>query len=108
MSISCNVVQDLIVLFQENTVSEETRQEIRSHLKECRNCCRVYREYAHLNQEEFHGEPDTENMPELHYGELAARIRRRKRWKHSVVTGAFAVCIGITILVTKAILRGED
>lgn len=108
MSISCNVVQDLIVLFQENTVSEETRQEIRSHLKECRECRRVYREYAHLNQEEFHGEPDTENMPELHYGELAARIRRRKRWKHSVVTGAFAVCIGITILVTKAILRGED
>lgn len=108
MSISCNVAQDLIVLFQENTVSEETRQEIRSHLKECRDCRRVYSEYAHLNQEEFHAEPALDQMPELHYGEVAARIRRRKAWKHSVVTGAFAVCIGITVLVTKAILRGED
>ena len=108
MSINCNVAQDLIVLFQENTVSEETRQEIRNHLKVCRDCRRVYSEYAHLNQEEFHAEPDTENMPELHYGELAARIRRRKRFKHSVVAGAFAACIGITVLVTKAILRGED
>ena len=34
MSMSCNVVQDLIVLFQENTVSDETRAEIRDHLKE--------------------------------------------------------------------------
>lgn len=108
MSISCNVAQDLIVLFQEKTVSEETRQEIRSHLKECRECRRVYREYAHLNQEEYHAEPDVDQMPELHYGELAARIRRRKRWKHSVVSAAFAVVIGITVLVTRAILRGED
>ena len=108
MSISCNVAQDLIVLFQENTVSEETRQEIRSHLKECRQCRRVYREYAHLNQEEFHEEPKVDQMPEFHYEELAARIRRRKRFKHAVVTGAFAVCIGITVVVTKAILRGED
>ena len=54
MSMNCNVVQDLIVLFQENTVSDETRREIREHLKECRACRKVYREYAHLNQEELH------------------------------------------------------
>ena len=107
MSISCNVVQDLIVLFQENTVSEDTRREIREHLKECRACRKVYREYAHLNQEELHFEPELRPEVELQYGELAARIRRRKFWKHTVVTSAFAVCIGITALVTRAILRNE-
>ena len=107
MSISCNVVQDLIVLFQENTVSDETRSEIREHLKGCRACRRVYREYAHLNQEEYHPEPEAKCIPEPQYGELAKRIKKRKFWKHTVVNGAFAVCIGITVLVTRAILRNE-
>ena len=107
MSISCNVVQDLIVLFQEKTVSEETRCEIREHLKECRACRKVYREYAHLNQEELHFEPETQPEEGLGYGELAARIRRRKFWKHTVVTSAFALCIGITVWVTRAIFRNE-
>ena len=107
MSISCNVVQDLIVLFQENTVSEETRAEIRAHLKECRACRRVYREYANLNQEELHFEPEARPEYEFNYDALAARIRKRKIWKHGVVTGAFAVCIGITVWVTTAIMRNE-
>jgi len=108
MSLNCNVVQDLIVLFQEGTVSEETRREIRIHLKECRECRRVYREYARLNQEDFHMAQEPQPERELLYGEVAARIRRRKVWRHSVVTAAFAACIAITVIVTKAILRGED
>lgn len=107
MSMSCNVVQDLIVLFQEKTVSEETRREVRNHLKECRECRRVYREYANLNQEELHFEPEVRPQYEYDYEALAARIRKRKFWKHTVVTSAFAVCIGITVLVTRAILRNE-
>lgn len=108
MSISCNAVQDLIVLFQENTVSEETRREIREHLKECRACRKVYREYAYLNQEELHFAPEAAPEADFSYKELAARIRRRKFWKHTVVTGAFAACIGITVLVTRAILENEN
>lgn len=108
MSLNCNVVQDLIVLFQEDAVSEETRRDIRTHLKGCRECRRVYREYAHLNQEDFRLEEEPKPERELQYGEVAARIRRRKLWKHSVVTAAFAVCIAITVIVTRAILRGED
>jgi predicted anti-sigma-YlaC factor YlaD len=104
---SCNVVQDLIVLFQEDTVSDETRREVRAHLKECRACRKIYREYAHLNQEELHFEPEIMPEYESGYGELAARIRKRKFWKHTVVTGAFALCIGITVWVTSAILRNE-
>ena len=107
MSMSCNVVQDLIVLFQENTVSEETRREVRDHLKECRACRRVYREYAHLNQEELHFESETRPEYESNYEALAARIRKSKFWKHTVVTSAFAVCIGITVWVTSAIMRNE-
>ena len=108
MSLSCNVVQDLIVLFQEKTVSEETRSEIRTHLKECRECRRVYREYAHLNQENIETEGFERPEHELSYGEIAARMRRRGIRRQSVVGGAFAACIAITVIVTKAILKGAD
>ena len=107
MSISCNAVQDLIVLFQEKTVSDETRREIRNHLKGCRECRKIYREYANLNQEELHFEPETMPETEFSYGDLAARIRKRKLCRDWVVVGAFAVCIGITVWVTRAILRNE-
>ena len=107
MSMNCNVAQDLIVLFQENTVSEETRREIRTHLKECRACRKIYREYAHLNQEELHFEPEARPEYEYDYDRLAARIRKGKMRKHAVVAGAFAVCIGITVWVTSLILRNE-
>ena len=107
MSMSCNVVQDLIVLFQEDTISDETRREVRTHLKECRACRKIYREYAHLNQEELHSEPEALPEFEFGYGELAARIRKRRIRRDWVVTGAFAVCIGITVWVTRAILRNE-
>lgn len=108
MSLNCNVVQDLIVLFQEDAVSEETRRDIRTHLKECKECRRVYSEYAHLNQEDFRLADEPKPERELQYGEVAARIRRRRLWRQSVVTAAFAACIAITVIVTKAILRGED
>ncbi|MDD6035916.1 MAG: zf-HC2 domain-containing protein [Lachnospiraceae bacterium] len=108
MSLSCNVVQDLIVLFQEGVVSEETRRDIRAHLKECRECRRVYREYAFLNREEFHSAKEPKPERELQYGEVAARIRKSKYWSRSIVGAAFALGIGITILVTRAILRGEN
>ena len=107
MSMSCNVVQDLIVLFQEKTVSDETRREIRNHLKGCRECRKIYREYANLNQEELHFEPETMPEAEFSYGDLAARIRKRNLCRDWVVVGAFAVCIGITVWVTRAILRNE-
>ena len=106
MSLECNVVQDLIVLFQENTVSEETRREIREHLKGCRDCKKIYSEYTHLNQENFEG-GEVGSEQELRYKDVAARIRRRKLWRHSVVIAGFAACIGITVMVTRAILRGE-
>lgn len=108
MSLSCNVVQDLIVLFHEDVVSEETRRDIRVHLKGCRECRKLYKEYTHLNQEEFQPEEEPRPEHELSYSRLAERLRKRKLWRHSVVVAAFALCIAITVAVTKAILKGEE
>ncbi len=107
MSLNCNVVQDLIVLFHEEAVSEETSRDIRAHLKGCRACRKLYREYTHLNQEEFQPEEELRPEHELSYSRLAKRLRKRKLWRHSVVVAAFVLCIMITVAVTKAILKGE-
>lgn len=107
MSLSCNVVQDLIVLFQENTVSEETRRDIRTHLKECRDCRRVYREYVNLNHEKMNCGEESKPASELQFAEVAARLRKNRHWSFFVIGAAFSLGIGITVLVTRAILKGE-
>lgn len=107
MNLSCNVVQDLIVLFQENTVSEETRRDIRAHLKECRECRRVYREYSYLNHEEVVHAKEPENVRELQFAEIAARMRKNRNWCSLVISAGFVLGIGVTVMATRAILRGE-
>ncbi|MCH5273018.1 MAG: zf-HC2 domain-containing protein [Lachnospiraceae bacterium] len=107
MNLSCSVVQDLIVLFQENTVSEETRRDIRAHLKECRECRRVYREYSYLNHEEVVRTKEPENVRELQFAEIAARLRKNRNWYFLVVSTGFALGIGVAVMATRAILKGE-
>ena len=38
----CHVVRDLLPLYQDDLVSEETRESIKEHLKECPECSGVY------------------------------------------------------------------
>ena len=44
MKTSCNVVQDVFVLYQDGALSEETRLEVKNHLRKCRDCRAFYQE----------------------------------------------------------------
>lgn len=40
--IPCSVIQDLLVLYEDNVCSEETKQIIEEHVKECEECREIY------------------------------------------------------------------
>lgn len=40
--IPCGVIQDLLVLYEDNVCSEETKQIIEEHVKECEECREIY------------------------------------------------------------------
>lgn len=38
MKISCNIIEDLLPLYVDDMVSEDSRQLVEEHLKECTTC----------------------------------------------------------------------
>ena len=44
MKISCNIIEDLLPLYVEDAVSEDSRQLVEEHLKECVSCRKMLEE----------------------------------------------------------------
>ena len=42
--INCNVIQDILPLYIEDAVSEDTKELVEEHLQDCEICQRVYHE----------------------------------------------------------------
>lgn len=69
MNMKCEVIRDLLPLYVDGVVSEESRKLIEEHLSECADC----REYCSMLQEEF---PDAE---EMQFADETASLKRIKR-----------------------------
>ncbi len=95
---NCSIVRDLLPLYDDRTVSQESAALIRAHLDKCPRC-RDY--YSHIRQvARSMQDPDTRNN--YHYAEVAKKIRRRYISELAVGTIVLsAACIGIYKLVTK-------
>ena len=50
MKISCNIIEDLLPLYVEDAVSEDSRQLVEEHLKECESCRKMQEEIIRENQ----------------------------------------------------------
>ena len=49
MKISCNIIEDLLPLYADDMVSEDSRQLIEEHLKECPSCRKMWEEIMKEN-----------------------------------------------------------
>ena len=50
MKISCNIIEDLLPLYVDDAVSEDSRQLVEEHLKECVSCRKMLEEIKRENQ----------------------------------------------------------
>lgn len=73
MKYDCDVVRDLLPLYEDDTASKKTRELVSEHLKECSDC-REYRENMAGITEFDAKEENTEN-----YAKLAQKLRVRNR-----------------------------
>ena len=93
MNIKCEVIRDLLPLYVEGVVSEESRALIEEHLSECADCS----EYLKLLQEDL---PD---ISEDAFADEAASLKKikskmlRNRVMIVLVTLAFAVIAGAVL-----------
>ena len=51
MKISCNIIEDLLPLYVDDMVSEDSRQLVEEHLKECTTCQKMMEEMKKLMEE---------------------------------------------------------
>lgn len=108
---NCNIIEDLLPLFVEGLVSEETKQEIEKHLKECENCSKVFKEMK-KNNTLFSIENNAEEKLENNEKEIKC-IKNIKRKLTLKVIMYICISIIITILAiniwnTYRIVRDEN
>lgn len=113
MNMTCDVVRDLVELYQDELVSEESRREIRSHLAECSRCRHYYKTYAALNKlgEPLHRAGQIEDAEARSYEVISRRLRRRRLIEiagtgAAVGAGSIMLAVGL-ILLSKSTTPGH-
>lgn len=91
MKISCNVIEDLLPLYIDDVVSEDSRQLVEQHLKECQSCQKMMEEMKKENSL-GKGMPDSTEAKKTAIEPLK-KIRRKIRRKRiaAVLTAVILV-----------------
>ncbi len=113
MSISCDMVIDLISLYHDGAASEDSRRAVREHLRTCPSCAAIYRQYeAELAKSHLRGRGKTV-IPAVSLGEeykkLAKVLQKRKLTDTlSATLLTSAAIIGALALFKKFIDSPDD
>lgn len=79
MKKECAVVQDLLVLYEDDVLKEESKQMIEEHIRGCEECMRIYEDAGKKL-------PDIEGVPEAseneHEMSTVRIIKRMKKELH--------------------------
>ncbi len=109
MNMTCEIVKDLVELYQEKIVSKESAEAIRTHLKGCPECRRYYHDYNVARNTEMAvcspaamGGSMSGTQARL-YEQLSRKLRRRRFLQiagTSAAIGAGSIMLAVGILLT--------
>lgn len=88
--ISCDVVLDLVAIYKDGYASDDTRALVRSHLRSCPECRRLYAEY-HVSQDVRASIPDLPTTPANGYTALARDMRSHQLLSNAAMIGVMAL-----------------
>ena len=101
----CNIVKDLMPLYLDDLCSEETKQELENHMKECEDCKKIKDELA---QPEQTSETQTEDLNKTIAPLKKVKKKMKKKNRLIAVCAVFLVIIlGATGWLTYGQLTGE-
>ncbi len=108
MNMTCEIVRDLVELYQEKIVSRESAESIREHLKGCPECRKYYREYIAAQKAEMAvcspiAASSMSGTQARLYEELSKKLRRRRYLRiagTSAAIGAGSIMLAVGILLT--------
>lgn len=88
--IPCSLIEDLLPLYIEDDVSNETKEIIEAHLNECENCSSLLQEYS---KEGIELESFEDTLPNPNTFKLL--IKRLKKWSIAVIATVLIIFIAI-------------
>ena len=95
---NCDVIRDLLPLYEDNVVSEETAQMVREHLKDCPAC----REELRKMRTPISLPPDEDEDAVKRFLEHRAEIRKKQNvkiaWVVSVLAVVLVFCLCYTLI----------
>lgn len=86
----CSIVRDLIPLYEDNAISEETQEFVKRHLESCTDCRNYQQTFISApKQDEINEQPTPET---LHITAIAKRLNKRRRMIGSIVIASILIC----------------
>lgn len=110
MSISCNAVRDVFVLYRDGALSAETEKEIENHLSSCCECRGFYRGMDRSYGDAAVKTPSPRKVQppqELHFQAVAKKLRKTRVRNELIKNTAWGLCVVGGVLVTLAAYRGR-
>lgn len=90
----CSLIRDLLPLYADDAVSEESRTVIESHLAECKECRSYYRSIRRIP----HSLQHEENRGDYNYSEIADSLKRE-------MLATYALGAGLITLSTVCVIK---
>ena len=110
MSLNCDIVKDMVVLYKDDCINENTKAQIDEHLCECKSCRKYYKSYENLlcdEQSAFVSEPERIETNK-DFGKLAKRLRIKSLIRDIVFSAAILASVFITLAVAKNIWNDKS
>lgn len=104
----CSIVRDLLPLYKDHAISEETQDFVKKHLESCSDCQNYHQTFITTpkHQDEIKDQPIPET---LHMAAIAKRLKKRRRRIGSIVIASFLVFIFVfSLIFNTSIIRGSD
>lgn len=92
VDLTCDIVSDLLPLYYDEVVSEETREAVSRHLATCEKCLREY----HILKEEL---PETVNSGETEKKEKRINVFLREVSRRGVLKGVLITIMAVVIML---------
>ncbi|ACL76961.1 hypothetical protein [Ruminiclostridium cellulolyticum] len=90
MKYNCDLIKDLLLLYQDKATSDFSSNVVEDHLNKCNECYRFYHEVKKATEIHFKTPPKTDNVGG--YQSLAKRLNRAK-WYWRLCIGLLLGCI---------------
>lgn len=79
MNLPCEIVMDLVALYQDGLANPVTKDCVAAHLRTCPHCRQYYKQYRRFSQRPSSmGQIPAENTAEQEFCRLAEKMRHRR------------------------------